>query len=54
MLGTEGFLPNCQRPFVEGFSLGVAALELIQPCQIVEALGDVEMVGAEGDARSIS
>ncbi len=44
----ESLLPNRQRTLVQRLGLRVPALVEVEPRQVVEALGDIWMLGAEG------
>jgi len=43
-----GHLPDRQGPLVERLGLSVAALRVVQRSEVVEALWDVGVLGAEG------
>ncbi len=48
MLGAEGLLIDRQRALEKRLNLGVLALLVVQPGEVVEAGGDGGMPGAEG------
>ena len=47
MRGPERLLPQCQGPLVEGLRLRIAPLIIVELGQVVEAGGDVGVLGAQ-------
>src|SRR3712207_7566975 len=47
VLGPQDLLFNGERPLVEGLGRGIAALEIIEPRQVIQARGDIGMLGPQ-------
>jgi hypothetical protein len=48
MSGFEGLLSNGEGPLQEQLSLGVPALNTVGPGQVIQALGNIGVLGPEG------